>query len=541
MTYAHDALGRLATVTDDNGITEYAYDAIGNRKSMAYPNGTLATYEFDELNRLTYLENSGPGGLISSYEYTLGPAGNRTGIIERYREPKEAEGDTAERPVIEDECAYEYDELYRLTREARTSPEPDRTYWIEYDYDAFGNRRQMNAGGLVTAYAYDANDRLLTESAASGVTPYAWDDNGNMAGKAGPSETWAYEWDLENKMARADKDAALAAAYAYDFRGERIYKRTPDGATRFLIDNNNQTGYSQALRETDAAQVEEVAYTFGDDLISQEKAAVSFFHYDGLGSSRALSSNSGTTTNAFSYLAFGSFLFATDQTITSHLFTGDAYDFNLRYYYLRARLYDPVSGRFVSTDNFGGRYVYPKSLHKYIYTYCDPIDFTDPSGMFTLFELAIVIVIGSVILWAIGAAMLGDKAMKNEPLVRAYCQIGIKQGILNKYNNNCDDDHYCEWNDDCAKYLWADNDAYMMVLEQRCRNINMVRIITLVKAGYGLGNDAYIDLAEAGGMAVGEYLSEHNQSDTINEDVSKEAEKIMDDKVEEWKENHRRD
>ncbi len=255
VTYAHDALGRLATVTDDNGITQYAYDAVGNRKSMAYPNGTLATYEFDELNRLTYLENSGPGGLISSYEYTLGPAGNRTGIIERYREPKEAEGDTAERPVIEDECAYGYDDLYRLTREARTSPEPDRTYWIEYDYDAFGNRLEMNAGGLVTAYAYDANDRLLTESAASGVTSYAWDDNGNMAGKAGPGETWQYEWDLENKMARADKDAALAAAYAYDFRGERIYKRTPDGVTRFLIDNNNQTGYSQALRETDAEQV----------------------------------------------------------------------------------------------------------------------------------------------------------------------------------------------------------------------------------------------------------------------------------------------
>ncbi len=366
VTYAHDALGRLATVTDDHGITEYTYDAAGNRKSMAYPNGTLATYEFDELNRLTYLENSGPEGVISSYSYTLGPSGNRVSI-------KENNGDVND---------YEYDDLYRLTRESRTG---NNAYWIEYDYDAFGNRLDMNVGGVLTTYAYDDNDRLLTESETSGITSYTWDDNGNMTGKASTGETWQYEWDLENKMTVAEKDGQEESSYSYDFRGERIHKVTDSESVVYLIDNNNRTGYSQALREVSDG-VELVNYTFGDDLISQGRQEVSYLHYDGLGSTRALTSASREVTDTINFLAFGSMLDRTGSTIITHLFTGEAYDFNLGYYYFRARLYDAFSGRFISQDDYLGKEYDPKSIHKYLYTSNNPLQFVDYSG-YSLIEI----------------------------------------------------------------------------------------------------------------------------------------------------------
>ena len=48
---------RLATVTDAQGsLTRYTYDAVGNRQATAHANGTVASYQYDTLNRLTQLQ-----------------------------------------------------------------------------------------------------------------------------------------------------------------------------------------------------------------------------------------------------------------------------------------------------------------------------------------------------------------------------------------------------------------------------------------------------------------------------------------------------
>jgi RHS repeat-associated protein len=66
-------------------------------------------------------------------------------------------------------------------------------------------------------------------------------------------------------------------------------------------------------------------------------------------------------------------------------------DSDLGLYYLRARYYNPLTGRFMSRDPnepglFGSNYypVDPKSLHKYLYAGGDPIDAFDPSGRVTV-------------------------------------------------------------------------------------------------------------------------------------------------------------
>jgi len=316
-------------------------------------------------------------------------------IMERYRGPDDEQGNPS--PIIEDLCQYEYDSLYRLTRESRQLPESDKTYWIEYTYDAFGNRLEMNTGGVITTYTCDKNDRFWEELGPTGVTTYAWDDNGNMIAKTSPDEDWVYEWTFDNKMAVAQKNGSFEASYSYDFRGERINKDTAADSTSFLIDNNNQTGYSQALREVDSNNEEQVAYTFGDDLISQSREDVSYLHYDGLGSTRALTSASAIATDTFSYLAFGAILNRTGSTPLTHLFTGEAYDFNLSYYYLRARLYNPQTGRFASLDPFSGFNSDPRSLHKYVYAHHNPMDFIDPSGMFVMWKAVALLIIAILI------------------------------------------------------------------------------------------------------------------------------------------------
>ncbi|NJL31781.1 MAG: hypothetical protein HC898_09200, partial [Phycisphaerales bacterium] len=65
--------------------------------------------------------------------------------------------------------------------------------------------------------------------------------------------------------------------------------------------------------------------------------------------------------------------------------------------YLRARYYDPATGRFSTLDLFAGNTSDPLSLHKYLYTHGNPVMGIDPSGRMTLVELGINMAIGSVI------------------------------------------------------------------------------------------------------------------------------------------------
>jgi RHS repeat-associated protein len=155
-TYIYDALNRLTGVTDSTGTTTYTYDAVGNLASTAYPNGVTTTYTYNTLNRLTQISNAGPGGLISSYTYTLGPTGNRLQVVE-------AGPATTGRTV-----SYTYDALYRLIEEHIDEPGAANDQTLTYTYDAVGSRvRKAAIQGTKTTeilYSYDTNDRLLTEA-----------------------------------------------------------------------------------------------------------------------------------------------------------------------------------------------------------------------------------------------------------------------------------------------------------------------------------------------------------------------------------------
>ena len=55
-------------------------------------------------------------------------------------------------------------------------------------------------------------------------------------------------------------------------------------------------------------------------------------------------------------------------------YRGEQYDSDLGLYYLRARYYNPVTGRFLSRDPEDGKTLDPRSLHKYLYAAGDPVN-----------------------------------------------------------------------------------------------------------------------------------------------------------------------
>ena len=91
-------------------------------------------------------------------------------------------------------------------------------------------------------------------------------------------------------------------------------------------------GYAQVLEEYTPGGIIKVSYVHGLDLISQNRPGdteESFYHVDGLGSTRALTNNSGIVTDRYIYDAFGRTIGQIGSTGNVYLFAGEQRDFNV--------------------------------------------------------------------------------------------------------------------------------------------------------------------------------------------------------------------
>ena len=185
--------------------------------------------------------------------------------------------------------------------------------------------------------------------------------------------------------------------------------------TRYLIDGNRS--FAQVVEEYAPSGAVLAAYTHGQHhLISQSRAgARSWYHADGLGSTRALTSQGGAATDRYRFDADGRALAQSGPTDNAYLYAGEQRDRNLGLDYLRARFLNVNAGRFYGRDRFSGLLGRPTSLSKFLYADADPVNRLDPSGDVTLPELTITVAIASVLQGSAGitAGSLSSKVGRN--------------------------------------------------------------------------------------------------------------------------------
>jgi RHS repeat-associated protein len=87
-------------------------------------------------------------------------------------------------------------------------------------------------------------------------------------------------------------------------------------------------------------------------------------------------------------------------------YRGEQYDSDLALYYLRARYYNPTTGRFLSRDPNAGALIAPASLHKYLYANGDPVDSIDPTGQGAIGEFIVNVWRNSITQTVVYAARL---------------------------------------------------------------------------------------------------------------------------------------
>jgi RHS repeat-associated protein len=370
-SFTFDAVNRLETVSDPElGLTSYSYDAAGNLTQTELPNGIVESREYDERNRLTFLEQAGSSGILASYRYTLTPTGRRAAV-------EEHDGRRVE---------YTYDPAGRLTREAIVDALlGDRTF--DYTYDAVNNRlsRDDSDAGL-TEYTYDANDRLLTETLAGAVTDYTYDNYGNTLSRASATEQVFNTWDFENRLVAADVTDAMRTRrleYHYNADGIRVAAAVDGAETRYLVDANR--ALAEVLVEYTPSGLILVSYLRGHDLIAQVRSdGPSIYLADGQGSVRALATAAGLVTDRYIYDAFGVPTSSLGTTPNNYRFLGEPFEPDLGLIYLRARYLNPQLGRFASRDPFPGLWSQPMTLNRFLYAGADPVNHIDPSGLFVI-------------------------------------------------------------------------------------------------------------------------------------------------------------
>jgi RHS repeat-associated protein len=214
-----------------------------------------------------------------------------------------------------------------------------------------------------------------------------------------------------------------AVTMIYDGFGNRVSKTVGNVTTKYLVEDDvNTTGLPQVFEESVNGVVLRT-YTYGLQRISENQVinnawTTSFYGYDGFGSVRQLTNLSGTITDTYNYDAFGNLLSSPGPTPNNYLYRGEQYDPDLGLYYLRARYYNPQTGRFLSRDPEDGKAVDPASLHKYLYAGGNPVNRIDPSGKDDFLEY-----MGKV------SDFLSLYNHANNPNLYAQCQGGVYAGI----------------------------------------------------------------------------------------------------------------
>lgn len=123
------------------------------------------------------------------------------------------------------------------------------------------------------------------------------------------------------------------------------------------------------------------AYTHGpmtdDPLVYENAQGSAYYMADGLQSKGLLTDSTGSVKAWRRYDPWGRII-GQQGTMPTYGFTGREPDLTTGLTYYRSRYYDPTIGRFISRDPAG----LEGGINAYAYVNNDPVDNTDPDGMY---------------------------------------------------------------------------------------------------------------------------------------------------------------
>lgn len=196
-------------------------------------------------------------------------------------------------------------------------------------YNARGDRTQETTpGGATVTLLYDQADRLIQH----GTTTYAYNGDGLRASKTVNGTTTDFVWNQAEAMPELLQDGSIYYIYG------------PDGEPIEDISGSTPT----------------------------------YLHQDQQDSTRLLTDAGGTAVGRYNYDSWGNITSHTGAAATNLQYDGQYTDDETGYQYLRARYYDPSTGRFLIQDP-----AFSTTQSRYGYALNNPTYAVDPLGLFS--------------------------------------------------------------------------------------------------------------------------------------------------------------
>ena len=373
LTSTYDLRNLLTSVSDGTRTTSYTYDAAGNRTSMTMPNGVVATYTFDSNNRLTKIEHENAAGTnLYTAVYTLDSAGMRTSITETGI-------NRANR-----ELNFSYDNLYQLIQESDSSRNNGAA--TTYSYDALGNRIQKEDNGVITTYTVDKLNRVTAATTGEEVVSYSYDANGNTVAKTAGGVTHTYCYDRENRLTGVLAGEEEIFSAIYDYRSRRLEKTENGDTISYLYDGGVSVQEYDAEGSLKTFLLRAGGYGGGiGDVVYTENGSSGereYFLYNAIGSTSALTDDSGSVISTTNYGAWGAETGTTGSSENVRKFSTKERSASIGLDYFGFRYYDYDLGRFTTRDPSG----YPDGPNNYLYCDNNPVNKIDALGLYSWWD-----------------------------------------------------------------------------------------------------------------------------------------------------------
>ena len=361
--YEYDILGRRSRIFNDDGLEVcYGYDALNRIRHIRYGNEVETAYTYDGDGNIRTLETKAGENVLLSFAYRYDGNGNRTA---KAGTQAALGGITSEITAGNNalDLSYAYDVRGQLLEERRNGAS------VCYAYDKAGNRiRKTDVQGEIR-YLYNAKNQLIAEESPADRKQFSYDRQGGIIEEKNAAGIRLFSYNSRHQQTRVETETGSVQENRYDAEGLRFE----------LLENGRRTSFvyhDGELLQEEGREEQKTSYHLGAGMEAFRRGQeLSYYHRDEQLSTVFVTDGHRNVQNSYQYDAFGMSLGTTEKLNNRIRYTGQQYDELTEQYYLRARYYNPVAGRFMQEDVYQG-----DGLNLYAYCHNNPVVYYDPSG-----------------------------------------------------------------------------------------------------------------------------------------------------------------
>ncbi|KEO81190.1 hypothetical protein EL26_22300 [Tumebacillus flagellatus] len=385
--YEYDLSGRRTKMTDETGTTSYSYNAVGKLDTVTYPDAKTLKYTYDANGNVVTLQEPFGKTITNDIDnrnrlqdVKIGPASATPEVQYTYKKNGAVATLQLQNGMT---TSYDYNEFNFVKSEVQKKADSTVTSTFAYTYDLNNNQTSKTENAAQYNFGYDALNRISTSSQFNEA--YTYDSRGNrqtqQSDKLNLPSLNVYEYDGYNQLKKVTTPEGKVVTYKYNGDG-LMTERTENGVTtRYYYDGSNIIAEATVTNGTSSLKARYYRGQAGQ-LISREDAngTKAFYSLNGHGDVTELRDSTGNVLNTYTYDIWGNPQTAQESVSNPFRYSGEFWDDVTQLQYLRARWYNPQSGRFVNEDGYEGQLKDPMSLNLYTYVESNPLTYWDPSG-----------------------------------------------------------------------------------------------------------------------------------------------------------------